>query len=137
MNSSNNSALERLLKDNYNQFDYINLTYDGKRLKWVANYELLKIFVEETIALKGHWTSPGGSARKFICSGLDLSLTWYSGKQNSLILHGELSSDLSNALIKVCKRSVTLQIATCVGPDKLTKSPLAGEVFLATLNTKR
>ena len=49
----NNCALERLLKDNYNKADYINLTYDGKRLKWLSSYELLKKFVEETIALKG------------------------------------------------------------------------------------
>ncbi len=90
----------------------------------MANYELLKIFVEETIALKGHWTSPGGSARKFMFrSGLIADLVLWKA---------EFSSDLSNALTKVSKRSVTLKNATCVGPDKLTKSPLAGKVFLAT-----
>ena len=130
----NNSALERLLKDKYNKADYINLTYDGKRLKWVASYELLKKFVEETIALKGKWISPGGHARKFVCSGIDLSLTWYFGKYNSLILHGELSSDLSDALIKVCQQTATFKTNTRCD-DKLTTSPLAGELSPTAPNT--
>jgi hypothetical protein len=63
-----------------------------------------KDFVEHTLELSGRWTSQGGSSRKFICSDLDLTITWYPGKQNSLILHGKLSSDLSNILLKACQK---------------------------------
>ena len=31
--------------------------------------------VEDTLELNGRWISPGGSARNFICSNLDLSVT--------------------------------------------------------------
>ena len=77
--------------------------------------------------------SPGGYAKKFVCSGIDLSLTWYFGN-NSLILHGELSSDLSDALIKVCQPSVTLRSDTRCD-DKLTTSRLAGYLFPTAPNT--
>ena len=84
--------------------------------------------------MKGKWISPGGHARKFVCSGIDLSLTWYFGKYNSLILHGELSSDLSDALIKVCQQTATFKTNTRCD-DKLTTSPLAGELFSTAPNT--
>ena len=91
-------ALELKLKDKYKQGNCWYITYDGKRLKWTASYELLKIFVNQTIELKGKWTSPGGSSKKFICNGSDTTLTWYPGKQNTLTLHGESSAILFNAM---------------------------------------
>ncbi len=62
--SLNNGALELKLKDKYKQGNCWYLTYDGERLKWTASYELLKVFVDQTIELKGKWTSPGGSSKK-------------------------------------------------------------------------
>ena len=101
--SSNNCALELRLKEKYRHGNCWYLTYDGKRLKWTASYELLKVFVDQTIELKGKWTSPGGSSKKFVCNGSDTTLTWYPGKQNTLTLHGESSTVLFNAMIKTCQ----------------------------------
>ena len=94
--SLSNCALELKLKDKYKQG---NCWYLGKRLKWTkwASYKLLKVFVDQTIELKGKWTSPGGISKKVICNGSDT--TWYPGKQNTLTLHGESSADLFNAMI--------------------------------------
>ena len=101
--SSNNCALELRLKEKYRHGNCWYLTYDRKRLKWTASYELLKVFVDQTIELKGKWTSPGGSSKKFVCNGSDTTLTWYPGKQNTLTLHGESSTVLFNAMIKTCQ----------------------------------
>ncbi len=87
--SSNNCGLELKLTDKYKQGNRRFLTYDGKRLKCTASYELLKVFVDQTTELKGKWTSLGGSSKKFICNGsADTIPTWCSGKQNTLTLHG-------------------------------------------------
>ena len=37
----------------------------------------------------GNWSSPGGSAKKFIGSNAEISITWYPGKLNSLPFHGK------------------------------------------------
>ena len=101
----NNSVQKLNFKDDIKQIDCTNLIYDGKRFKWTSSWERLKNFVEETLELNGRWVSPGGSARKFTCSNLDLSVTWYPGKQNSLILQGKLSIDLTNLLIACQKKT--------------------------------
>ena len=80
-----------------------NLVYQDKRIGWIGSYELLRNFVECVVKLNGKWTSPGGSAKKFTCCSMDLSITWYPGKQNSLILHGEESLAVREMLINVCK----------------------------------
>ena len=49
---------------------------------------------------------PDGSSKKFTCSDLDLTITWYTGEQNSLVLHGESSSDLAKIMIKVCQKTL-------------------------------
>ena len=63
-----------------------------------------------SLEMNGKWTSPGGHSRKFTCSNLDLTITWYPGKQNSLILHGKLSNDLSNILLTVCQKKINSSI---------------------------
>ena len=46
-----------------------NLIYDGKRLKWVHDFELLKMVIEN---LEVVW--PGGGSRKFKCSNAELDM---------------------------------------------------------------
>ena len=65
----------------------VNLSYDNKRLKWLGSFDSLKKFVKFGIKLHGHWSSPGGYSKKISCSSPVISITWYPGKQNSLILY--------------------------------------------------
>lgn len=46
-----------------------NLIYDGKRLKWVHDFELLKMVIEN---LEVVWS--GGGSRKFKCSNAELDM---------------------------------------------------------------
>ena len=41
---------------------------------------------------------------------VNLTITWYPGKQNSLILHGKLSNDLSNILLTACQKKTNSSI---------------------------
>ncbi|XP_028405753.1 uncharacterized protein LOC114528323 [Dendronephthya gigantea] len=65
-----------------------NLYYDGKRVKWNGDLNLLKQITSETFRLDGKWSSPGGKRKKFVSSNTDLSFTWCPDKQNSLIFQG-------------------------------------------------
>ena len=62
--------------------------YDGERLKWTQHYCVLKNFVENIVGLEGLWKSPGGISKQFVSTHYNLNMTWYPGKQNSLVLHG-------------------------------------------------
>ena len=74
------------IQEMYKHGDSLSLSYDGERLRWSANFETLKVFVN-IIEFKGKWSSPGGKARMFTCSRSDTTLTWYPGKKNSLIYY--------------------------------------------------
>ena len=106
----NNSALQLNLDDDLKQIIVTNIIHDGQRFKWISNWEKLKDFVKYSLKLNGKWTSPGGYSRKFICSNLDLTIKWYPGKQNSLILHGKSSNDLSNILLTACQQKTNSSI---------------------------
>ena len=43
----------------------------------------------------------------FTCSYLDLTLTWYPGKQNTLMLNGTTSLELADTMIEVCSTSIS------------------------------
>ena len=62
------------------------LIYDSCRIKWAWDLDALKIFVEDVVSLSGIWKSPGGTAKQFQCSDYDLTLTWYPGKQNPILI---------------------------------------------------
>ena len=49
---------------------------------------------------------------------MDLTITWYLGKHNSLILHGGLSSSLSNILLKACQKKSDITLAEINNPSK-------------------
>ena len=44
--------------------DELDLSYDGKRLKWNGSFEDLKYFFEIVVGLNGKWSSPGGNSKK-------------------------------------------------------------------------
>ena len=117
----NNNVLFSNFNDDFNQIDCTNVIYDGKRFKWISNWETLKNFIEYSLQLKGRWTSPGGSSRKFTCKNLDLTITWYPGKQNSLILHGKLSTNLSNILLKACQKKTDISLVEINASPKSAK----------------
>ncbi|CAB4004552.1 Hypothetical predicted protein, partial [Paramuricea clavata] len=64
-------------------------------------------FVECDLKLDGKWSSPGGCSKKFTCYNLDISITWYPKKLNTLVFHGEESSGLVDALINVCAEAIS------------------------------
>ena len=68
-----------------------HLAVDDGKLKWHGSLEELKKIFEQSIGLRGKWSSPGGSAKKFdLCeTEQQLSITWYSKKQCSLVLQGD------------------------------------------------
>ena len=42
-----------------------NFIYEGKKLKWRKNFEQLKKFIQDSLGIKGKWSSPGGGAKRF------------------------------------------------------------------------
>lgn len=78
------------------------LVYDGKRLKWIGDLEGLRDFIECFVGLKGKWRSPGGSTKQFTTCDMDLNISWYAKKQNSLTFSGEDSDLLRDRLVQLC-----------------------------------
>ena len=88
--------------------DKAHLIYDGVRLKWTQDFCSLKNFIENVVGLKGVWKSPGGNSKQLTSTNFDLNITWYPGKQNSLLPHGKdgelLKKLLTSVLNNDCKR---------------------------------
>ena len=78
-----------------------HLIYDGIRIKWSKDLCCLKKFVHNVVGLNGVWKSPGGRSKQFIDSNLDLTITWYPGKQNTLSFHGKEGESLKRYLVSV------------------------------------
>ena len=89
---------------NHKECSYLN--YDDNKIRWDGGFEELKNFVERVVNLHGKWSSPGGSSKKFTCSSPDLTITWYQGKRNTLILHGQASSTLADIFTEIGKKSI-------------------------------
>ena len=83
--------------------DKLELTYDGKRLKWNKTLEDLKHFFVNVVGLNGKWTSPGGKAKKLSNCRSNITVTWYYGKQRTLLFQGKQGYLLKDFLIKVCE----------------------------------
>lgn len=81
-----------------------NLSYDGKRVKWLNDFELLKTFIANVVKEPGKWTSPGGKSKKFTSSLANLTMTWYYGKQRSLLFQGKSGDELKATLIQICEQ---------------------------------
>ena len=106
-NTSNKSAIFADFYEINKHQDRRYLSYDGKRFRWAGNLESLKHFVENGVKLLGIWTSPGGSSKMFTCSYLDLTVSWYPGKQNTLMLKGTTSLELADTLLEFCSTSIS------------------------------
>ena len=98
--------------------DDCNLVYDGKRLKWNNNFGELQKFLKNIVGLNGKWTSPGGNSKKFKSSNSDLTITWYYGKQKTLLFQGKEGYLFREFLINICETK-----AVSVSPIEV-KSPL-------------
>ena len=99
---------------NHKECSYLN--YDDNKIRWDGGFERVVNLhgkwsspgcsFERVVNLHGKWSSPGGSSKKFTCSSLDLTITWYQGKRNTLILHGQASSTLADILTEIGKKSI-------------------------------
>ncbi|CAB4008485.1 Hypothetical predicted protein [Paramuricea clavata] len=76
-----------------------NLEYDGKKLKWRNDFAELKKFVEDSLGIKGKWSSPGGGTKRFKEENGQLILNWYFKKQCTLLFQGTEADGLKNKLI--------------------------------------
>jgi hypothetical protein len=81
--------------------DQADLVYDGTRVIWTRDLPSLEKFVENILGLTGKWKSSGGKAKQFINSNLDLIITWYPGKLNSLTFNGKKAETFKNFLVSV------------------------------------
>ena len=72
------------------------LCYDGKRVKWLND-----------LYSSGKWSSPGGQSRKFTSSTFDITMTWYYGKQKTLLFQGKDGNELRETIIKACMAKST------------------------------
>jgi hypothetical protein len=104
-----------------------HLTYDGTRIKWSQDLQLLKNFVENIVGLRGNWSSPGGKAKRFTSVNFDLIATWYPGKQNSLLFQGKDGDLLKNYLVSVLDITCAGQTTTDTDTDFMTN--IADSVF--------
>ena len=83
-NCHDNSVLLTFFTKNVCE-ELVDMVYNGKRLEWTNDFASLKKIITESIGLKGKWSSPGGSSKKFTSLNAELSLTWYQGKKNTLV----------------------------------------------------
>ena len=65
-----------------------NLEFDGKKFKWLNDLAELKKFFQDSLAIKGKWTSPSGSAKRFKEQNSLLTVNWYYKKQGTILLQG-------------------------------------------------
>ena len=98
--------------------DDCNLAYDSKRLKWNNNFDKLQKFLKNIVGLNGKWTSPGGNSKKFKSSNSDLTITWYYGKQKTLLFQGKEGYLFREFLINICETK-----AVSVSPIEVKSPP--------------
>lgn len=88
--------------------------YNGGRLKWIKNLESLKKFFDDVLGLRGKWSSPGGNSKKFKCNNLDIVVTWYHKKQQTLLFQGKSGYRLKEELINLIGSRVNANEETTV-----------------------
>ena len=88
-------------------------------MKWLGAFENLKVLLEELIGLRGKWSSPSGRAKKFTCEMCDsqVSITWYCGKQCSLVFGGNMASELKGQFIRIAANEME---ETTIGDQRRT-----------------
>ena len=101
------------------------LVYDGTRIQWNQEFDMLRNFVANTIRLEGRWKSPGGKAKSFVGRNCDFSMTWYPGKLNSPLFFGRDGDFIKKLLMSVLNSDSTTQART--DKDELFRAA-AGDV---------
>ena len=89
--------------------DELDLPYDSKCLKWNGSFKHLVYFFETVVGLNGKWTSPGGNSKKLPNCKSNITITWYYGKQRTLLFQGKEGYLLKDILIKFCEANSTLK----------------------------
>ena len=82
-----------------------NLLLKGERLIWTSDLETLKKFVEGTIQQHGKWSSPGGATKTFKSDNNRLTITWYRGKESTLVFQGKDGPLLKEQLVNLFQRN--------------------------------
>ena len=88
------------------------LVYDGTRIQWNEEFDMLRNFAANTIRLEGRWKSSGGKAKSFVSRNCDFSMTWYPGKLNSLLFFGRDGDFFKKLLVSVLNSDNTTQART-------------------------
>ena len=57
--------------------------------------------MKDSIGLRGKWSSPGGNSKRSKSSNLDLVMTWYFKKQQTLLIQGKDGNSVKEKLIKL------------------------------------
>lgn len=108
------------------------LIYDGCRIKWQQDLCSLEKFVDNVIGLSGNWKSPRGRTRRFLSNKFDLSLTWYPGKQNSLLFHGKDGEILKDFLVNVFDKIEIGQAQITASVNDLQTTDIEPDAFKDT-----
>ena len=87
----------------------MDLTYDGKRIRWTKSFEELQKFVADVLEEQGNWSPKVSCSRKFTSSISDLGLTWYYTKQKTLLFQGQHGTELKEALINLCESPTSIE----------------------------
>ena len=103
MSVTDNPALSTFL-GNSESVNLSNMFYDSTRLKWAGDFESSKKIMSDVFSFQGKWTSPGGISKKFTSSNAELSLTWHSGKQNSLLFQDKDGYALREKRVFFCEK---------------------------------
>ena len=102
--------------------DLVDIIYEGTRLKWCNDLDSLKAFVAEVLDLNGKWCSPGGGSKRFTSSNAELTLTWYSGKQNTLLFQGKDGHLIRDGCVKFCQTRDGVMKSSCKQVQALSKN---------------
>ena len=107
--SSDNGSLENttveLFSIKHDDPEIENFMLKGERLIWTSDLETLKKFVEGTIQQHGKWSSPGGATKTFKSDNNRLTITWYRGKQSTLVFQGKDGPLLKEQLVNLFQRN--------------------------------
>ena len=75
---------------------------DRGKLSWTCDLESVKIFLNEILNLKEHWTSPGGEAKAV--ENDQLIVSWY-GRKQSLTVREASSETIKAKLVKLVSKT--------------------------------
>ena len=102
--SSDNGSLENTSVELFS-IKHDDPELENERLIWTSDLKTLKKFVEGTIQQHGKWSSPGGATETFKSDNNRLTITWYRGKQSTLVFQGKDGPLLKEQLVNLFQRN--------------------------------